>query len=336
MTQGRLKPWQRRRALWSDRIKLLQQMLSPSRQLRVVDIGANPIHVPPYDMLLELGGCEVIGFEPLPAAYEALLKQPQQNRRFINAAVGPAGAAILNVYPASGFTSLYKLSAKSVQYLTAPSALRQVGNETEHSVTLRPLDELGEVTMIDLLKIDVQGAERDIIAGGRAKLANAICVIPELRYHRLYVDEPLMGDLDCELRAQGFTLHKFMPTGSMHLQNSQSARPAIAAISNQLVDGDAVYIRNLEDADAWSDDQLAFLAIAANGIFNSADLCLRALDHLVARKAIPASTPEAYAMTFLASRDDRETPLDDAEAVKSAVLEGKLETPFDEAEGQAE
>ncbi|RYI33016.1 MAG: hypothetical protein EON48_03605, partial [Acetobacteraceae bacterium] len=39
----------------------LLSRLAPSRMFTVLDIGANPVNVPPYRKLLESGGCHVVG-----------------------------------------------------------------------------------------------------------------------------------------------------------------------------------------------------------------------------------------------------------------------------------
>jgi len=269
--------------------------------MHVTDVGANPVHVPPYNELLSAGACRVTGFEPQIEAYEALLKQPHANRVFVNAAVGPSGQSVLNIYRSSGFSSLFKLHPPSLRYLGR--FLPQVGTAKEAEVMLRPLDEISEVSDTDLLKIDVQGAERDIISGGVASLAKAICIIPELRYYRLYADEPLLGDLDTTIRAQGFVLHKILPPVQTHIRNSQSLLPGVASYKSQWIDGDAIYIRSMEQADLWSDDQLIYLAFAADSVFDSPDLCLRALDILSARGSITRRVAALYARALVGSNE---------------------------------
>lgn len=47
------------------RIGFLQEETAPERPLRICDVGANPINTPDYEDLLDLGACEVWGFEPV-------------------------------------------------------------------------------------------------------------------------------------------------------------------------------------------------------------------------------------------------------------------------------
>ena len=148
--------------------------------------------------------------------------------------------------------------------------------------------------MVDLLKIDVQGAEVDILKSGKKKLSKAVAVIPEVRFYQLYKDEPTLGDLDNELRKQGFVLHKYLPAKQIVLPNSQGARLSKKVVRSQLIDGDAVYIRNMENIEDWSSDQLKHLAICAGTVFDSQDLCVRCLDYLVQRNEIGANIPTEY------------------------------------------
>lgn len=274
------------------RRKFLLDLFAEEARLTLVDIGANPINVPPYRALMEAGGCMVVGFEPQKDAFDALQARKAANETYINAAVGRPGKSRLNVYPASGFTSLFRLHSPSLEFLGRFQRL--AGREETAVVTLRGIDEISQIPAIDVLKMDVQGAELDILTTGREKLAQAVAIIPEVRFYRLYEDEPLFGELDRELHAQGFVLHKFLPPARVMLGNSQGRRLNPNVIRSQLVDGDAVYIRNLERPEAWTAAQLRHLALAADSIFDSPDLALRCLDLLAARGAIPANSARKY------------------------------------------
>lgn len=270
----------------------LLSRLAPSRLLTILDIGASPINKPAYGKLLASGGCHVIGFEPQADAYQALVAAAGPNESYVNAAVGKPGKGQLHLYPSTGLVSLFPLNVASLVYVGLFRRRHRFPPTVE--VDLKGVDEIDEITHVDMLKMDVQGAELDVLQSAREKLAEAVVVIPELRYYRLYENEPLIGDVDSELRRQGFELHKFLPIKRRHIPNSQSARLDTALSSNQLLDGDAIYVRNLEDPSRWSDDQLRFLVLAAATVFNSQDLALHCMDLLVARGALSAETPSDY------------------------------------------
>jgi FkbM family methyltransferase len=270
----------------------LLSRLAPSRMFTVLDIGANPVNVAPYRKLLDSGGCHVVGFEPQEDAYQALIAAAGPNESYIKAAVGKPGKALLHLYPSSGMVSIFPLHIPALKFVGMYRRKHRLPPTVE--IELKGVDEINEITHVDMLKMDVQGAELEILISARKKLAQAVVVIPELRYYRLYEKEPILGEVDNELRAQGFELHKFLQLKRRHIRNSQTGRLNTAFASNQLLDGDAVYIRRLEDPSGWSDDQLRFLALASATVFNSQDLALRCLDLLVERGAIPEGTPADY------------------------------------------
>jgi hypothetical protein len=74
-------------------------------------------------------------------------------------------------------------------------------------VAARKLDDLEEIQVLDYLKIDVQGGELSVFRSGRAKLADAVVVQTEVSFIQLYKGQPTFGEVDLELRRQGFVPH---------------------------------------------------------------------------------------------------------------------------------
>ena len=153
---------------------------------------------------------------------------------------------------------------------------------------------MADIVPFDLLKIDVQGGECDILRHGRDALKTATVVIVELRYFRLYENEPMMGGVDSELRAQGFELHKILLNRNRALRNSQQHRLRHRYVRDQLIDGDAVYLRDISRPEDYSDEQLVHLAILASSVFESHSLVLFCLDELARRKVVDATLPSDY------------------------------------------
>ncbi|SEP57855.1 FkbM family methyltransferase [Thalassovita taeanensis] len=275
-----------------DLISYLAEGLAPLRQVRIADVGANPIEAPPYRALARAGLAEVWGFEPNPEAHAALMAQKPDWLHVLDKAVGFPGKAVFNAYPASEMSSVYKLSAKSIGYLG--HFKRHLNTETELPVDLHALDDLEALPQLDLLKIDAQGSEYAVISSARDKLAQAVAVVAEMRFYRLYDGEPMLNELDEELRAQGFVLHRFLHQKTRMLRHSQADRVDRKAMGSQLIDGDAVYIRSFEDRKGWSDDQLAHLALLACAVFDSHDLTLLCLDELATRGRVDAAMAAGY------------------------------------------
>ena len=274
------------------RVAFLNEALKPAHPLRIADVGANPINTPTYANLLDLGGCEVWGFEPEETAFAALQENPKAGAHYVNKAVGRTGKGTFHHHPQTGLGSLFPIRKESVVFLGRPGWYRENGETSD--IDLVSLDNIKELPQIDLLKIDIQGGELDVMETGRKKLADAVCIIPEVRFYRIYENEPLWGALDRELHDQGFVLHKLDFAKSTVIGNSQRARMRGKRFRSQLIDGDAIYIRNPETAADWSADQLHQLALASCTVFESFDLTVFCLDQLVERELIAADVPEQF------------------------------------------
>lgn len=276
----------------------LIEMLGMTDALRIADVGANPTHAPPYQPLLELDACHVWGFEPNKAAFGRLSEQAQPNRTIFNAAVGEPGPATYYAHHISSLSSLFPIKASAARFLGKNFWNNRPVEKMD--VSLVGLDMITELPLIDVLKMDLQGGELGVLKGGREKLTQAVAVIPEIRFYRMYEDEPMWAEVDQELRSQGFVLHKIMHAKTVRLDTSQKHRIKGKGFKSQLLDGDAVYIRNLEDFSKLSTRQCQALALACDAVFQSHDLCLFCLDELVRRQAVPADAPERYTDFLLA------------------------------------
>lgn len=288
----------RNRKMLRRRLAVLDEAIAPARPLRIVDIGANQINEPSYHDLLELGGCEVWGFEPEPEAFAKLVETARPGTHYTQAAVGKPGPATFYHHWHSGFGSTFPVRYESIAYYGQEKWLPQTDKTT--ALELVSLDSLpnDELPKPEVVKIDIQGGELDVFRHGREKMSDAICVIPEVRFYRIYEGEPMLGDVDLELREQGFALHKFEFTKSVRVASSQAHRLKNIGARSQLLDGDAVYIRDPETIHDWTDFQVSSLAYAATGIFRSHDLALFALDELVGRGLVPEDLPSRYVDTL--------------------------------------
>lgn len=273
-------------------VDLLLDSLAPDAPTRVADVGANPLSPPPYQDLLERGGCHVYGFEPQPEAYADLQRSATAYETYFPAAVGDGGEVELKIYNDSGLTSVFAPELGPIRFLGR--SRHNIGIRERVTMETRRLDAIDEIERIDLLKIDVQGAEVDVFRGARRKLRDCLAVITEVRFLQLYQGEPMIAGIDAELRAQGFEFHKFLFLKEKVIPNSQIHRLRRPRHRNQVIDGDAVYIRDMGTPEAFTDEDLKHMAILAAGVIESHDLVLHCLDHLVARGAAPADLPSRY------------------------------------------
>lgn len=276
------------------RIEYLNTVLGVERTLRIADVGANPVNVPDYMELLSIGGCEVWGFEPEPEAFAALQAQAGPNTHFVQRAIGKTGKGMFYPHKSSGLGSLLKIDKASVTYLGRPGWYANQGEGVE--IDLIAMDDIppDELPRPDVLKMDIQGGELDVLESAHDTLSEAIAVICEVRFAQMYENEPMWAEVDLELRDQGFVLHKMAAAKSIPVGNSMRRAMKSDHFRNQMVDGDAVYIRDPREISEWSEDQIKLLAIAAAGVFNSYDLVIFCMDQLVARGVIAQTAPEDF------------------------------------------
>lgn len=274
------------------RAKWLIELLALDAPLQVADIGARITkEVPVYKPLLDHKVAHLHGFEPEPEAFEELKSAAGEGVSVYPYAIGKAGPATFYAHHIGALSSVFKFCASAANYLGKGFWVKRP--ITEHAMTLVALDGVDGLPKLDVLKMDVQGAELDVLEGGHKTLEDCVMIIPEVRFYRMYEDEPMWADVDQEMHAQGFVLHKFMHQKSVVLPSSQKSSYHKRK-GSQLLDGDAVYIRNLEDPGALSTRQLKALALAADIVAQSYDLCAYCLDALKARDALPQNATRQY------------------------------------------
>jgi FkbM family methyltransferase len=265
------------------------QLLSPRRRTEVVDVGANPIDSePPYAPMLGAGLCRVTGFEPQHQPLHTLLGRAGPQERYLPYAVGDGNAHTLNVCRGSGLTSLFEPDPAALEvfeYLKLPAEVIQ-----RIPVQARRLDDIDEIDRIDFLKIDVQGGELAVFEGGTAKLAETVAIQTEISFVNLYKDQPTLGDIDTELRGQGFVPHCFPAIKLWPIAPCLDPRQPV----NQLLEADIVYVRDFIRADSMSDEQLRQLAVIAHYCYRSFDLALRCVMLLERRRAAEPETLQRY------------------------------------------
>lgn len=118
------------------------------------------------------------------------------------------------------------------------------------TTTLDAFAETEGLESVEVLKVDVQGADLDVLQGGQHLLAaSTLAIIVEVEFSEIYRGQPLFADIDAYLRAQGFVLFDLLTDDAWcrlprYLSPFQSQRRA-----GQLLWADAVYLRDLLNED---------------------------------------------------------------------------------------
>jgi FkbM family methyltransferase len=265
-------------------------LVEPQRLTDVVDVGANLIDSEPlpYRAMLAAGLCRVTGFEPQPQALLELQSKQGPQERYLPYAVGDGGTHTLNICRGSGLTSLFEPNPAVLDLFEVLKLLAQVVERVP--VQAHRLDDISEIGHLDFLKIDVQGGELAVFQGGKEKLSEAVAIQTEISFVPLYKGQPVLGDIDLELRGQGFLPHCFAAIKLWPIAPCVDPRQPV----NQLLEADIVYVRDFTDPESLSDEQLKHLALIAHYCYRSFDLALRCTMLLEQRQVVEAGTEQRY------------------------------------------
>lgn len=272
--------------------KALFDLLLPARLTEVVDVGANPIDGdPPYKNMLDMGLCRLTGFEPQMDAFNELQKRSGPNERYLPYAIGDGRTRVLKICRASGMTSLLDPDFAVLELFEVLKPLAEVTHRVE--IPTVALDDIREINFLDFLKIDIQGSELLVFQSGKSKLSRAVAIQVEVSFVTLYKDQPPLGEIDLELRSQGFIPHCFAAVKQWPIApcvvNNNPRQPL-----NQLLEADLVYVRDFSRPELMDDEQLKHLAIVAHYCYRSVDLALRCIMLLERRGAVSQGAQKKY------------------------------------------
>ncbi|WP_089603981.1 FkbM family methyltransferase [Acinetobacter piscicola] len=278
----------------------LIHLLQPLRLTEIVDIGANPIDGdPPYKTLLQSKLCRVTGFEPQVEALATLNQQKSELEQYLPYAIGDGNTHTLKICQYSGMTSLLEPNQNTLDNFVALKTNATVLERI--SIPTSQLDDIQEIQQLDFLKIDIQGTELSVFRSGREKLNNAVAIQTEISFVTIYENQPSFGEIDIELRNQGFIPHCFAAIKKWPIAPFTYENEPLQAV-NQLLEADIVYVRDFTQPQNISDEQLKHLALIAHCCYQSFDLTLRCIDLLEQRAALPAHSQQVYVNMLNSSR----------------------------------
>ena len=268
----------------------MRKPLNLDRDTEVVDIEMGPAEGPaPYGALFAEGDCRLTRFEPALVVDD--FPKPRPGERFLPHLVGDGKDQTLYVCAYPGLNSLLEPNAA---VLALYPDLQRNGTVVRRVKDLRTrrLDEVTEIRLIDLLKVNMQGGELAVLRGGRQVLARVLAVHVDVAFVRLYKGQPTFGDIDLELRRLGLVPHHLlnakyfvMAAGTPSYRNQGP--------SGQLINGEMLYLRDLSRHDLMDDEQLKHLAVICHhyGAHDEARFCMGVLEK---RRAIPKETVLRY------------------------------------------
>jgi len=210
--------------------ELRQPWLLEMNIATILDVGAN---IGQFATLAHavFPSARIFSFEPLTDCFEQLKLRLPENSRAFNMALGDRNAEI-DFYRASSSPSSSCLRMNSLHIETFPET-RDGQEAMPVRVKVCKLDEIaGELELADniLLKLDVQGYEDKVIAGGTETLKRVGVVIIETSFLPIYDGQVLFEDVHELLLAAGFVFQ-----GNLNQQ--------FHPVDGRIVVADSIFVR---------------------------------------------------------------------------------------------
>ena len=279
-------------------VMLIFDLFDLDDKIEIMDVGASAIaEVPIYKVLLEKRMA-------LLTAFDGDARQIVT----IENAYGKDFATVLNHFlfdgdkhdiyqcsPESGMSSLFKPKVEALSFFNGFSEFGKV-ESIENIQTIR-LDDIENVKSPDFLKMDVQGAELEIIKNGTNKLKDCLAIQLEVSYFNLYEKQPSFGEVDVYLRELGFIPHMFLDVKRWVIAPTMF-NGDIRVPGNQILESDVVYVKNPLSIAELNVIQLKKLAILAHYSFKSFDFCVRLLIELEGREVLDVNSHKQYLLNI--------------------------------------
>lgn len=213
-------------------INAINALPSTERGITLVDIGAAGDIEPRWKKIASV--LNYIGFEPDARSRSALMQKPNQCRTFeIHPyAIGAISGEIpINLCRKPMASSPFLPNRSFVDLFPDASRFDVVGTET------LPAKRLGDLSIADpdFIKLDIQGGELRALEGAEEALANTIGLEVEVEFSRMYLGQPLFGDISAFLQQRGF---EFMDFVSLYRWERKEFNDG-----GQCVFGDALFMR---------------------------------------------------------------------------------------------
>jgi FkbM family methyltransferase len=259
--------------------ELIHQQYGPV-SFHALEIGAAPIegHPEPFHQLLDLfPGSRITAFEVDDRLCRDQNAKARPGVRFYPVILGRAEEMrTLHITADPLCSSLYEPNVALIQQYCHMDAARPVSSTTVMTSSLDGFARSEDIRDIDFIKIDVQGGELDVFAGGQEILGDAVMIVTEVEFVRQYVGQPLFGDISAFLEKFDFMFQNFQNIGR------RSLLPFVVDDPNKgahFIWADALFSRDIRHLQHLTDDKLAKMAVLAT-LYGSEDLAYRCL-HVV-------------------------------------------------------
>ncbi len=250
------------------------QIIPQCPTIRIIDVGAMDVGKDIYAPLVEKGIASVLGFECVKAECERLNAMKRATHTYLPYAIGDGRERTFHECNFPMTSSLYEPNTELLAKFQNLENLTQVVRK--ESIQTHRLDDLPEAQDADFLKLDVQGAEVDVLNGAERVLAEAVVVHTEVEFVPMYKGQPLFAEVDQRMRQAGYLFHQFPGVAGRTFQ-PLVVNNDVNKMLSQILWADAVYVKDFMAFDKLSPAKLLKMAVILHVNYGSFDLALQAL-----------------------------------------------------------
>jgi len=243
-----------------DRVEQVASHILADAGLVIVDVGAArglPWHLSALRNIASIVCC----FEPDPEAAERLNREAseggQTNLKVFPVALASSEAErTLYVTNVPTGSSLLKPGSDFGNSFSAPGYFYPLREVTVKTRPLRDVLLESGIPRADGIKIDVQGAELEVLAGlGRMLSETTLAVELEIGFPGGYIDQPGFGEIDAFMNKAGFLLYDLRPASHHpHFKGDWGYYPReifrvptdSTTLTKRIAEADGVYFRRPE------------------------------------------------------------------------------------------
>jgi FkbM family methyltransferase len=234
-------------SLWGG-LELPRDLLS--RRLALLDVGARWGVQWPWDQL-PADSVEITFVEPEPEEAVQLRQQiaARGSGRVLTTALWSEETTVqLHVNRSAGTSSVFAPNRRVLDQFPESDRFDTISTIPVSTKTVNGLAAERAWPHLDVAKIDVQGAELEIIKGGADCFArNLVALEVEVSFCELYSGQPLFADIDIAARALGLELWDLRKTYWKYERGRLVPGPQ----KGRLVFGDALYFRPITSLSQW-------------------------------------------------------------------------------------
>ena len=222
-------------------MSLLETRLERDR-LRLFDIGARGGIDPRWRRYAAY--LEVVAFEPDPSECDRLNREAASlpyPARFLNGALWREMRSDVPFHVANWEVASSIYPPNSAFLSSFPAAATMLDTKEQRRISTTTLDEVQRTEGLapDCLKLDVEGAELDVLLGGEGVLGDVLVLEIEVEFSPLFNGQPMFWDVDAHLRERGWRLLGLRRNSWRRIPQASTSAPGYGG---QLIAADALYV----------------------------------------------------------------------------------------------